>query len=455
MSRTLAILSGVCLFFLYFFGLTRTGLVGPDEPRYAAIGRAMAASGDWITPRLWGAPWFEKPALLYWMTAAGFKAGLGVDLAPRLPVAIASIAFLIYFFVVLRREFGQRAAFYSAIILATSAGWLAYSHIAITDLPLSAAFAAAMFTLALSDARGSVTAALAAGVLLGLAVLAKGLVPLALFLPALWFLRHRIRDLAIVFAMAAAVALPWYALVASRNPTFIDEFIWKHHFGRFLNSALQHQQPLWFYVPVLLAGLFPWTPLLALLFNARFFQDLRARFLLAWFAWGLVFFSVSRNKLPGYLLPLLPAVAALLGMAAAEAREKSPKLMVLLAASATLLCLVPPLQDALPQVLLVGVSHTPLHIITLWIVPALLIGLGCAWWERAGQRDIAVAGVAALTVISVITIVWRVYPQLDRQVSGRAFWRTHGKSITCLPKTNRSERYGIDYYTDRDLPDCQ
>ena len=69
----LAILCGSALWFLYFFGLTRTGLLGPDEPRYAAIGRAMARSGDWITPRLWGPPWFEKPALLYWMTAAAFK----------------------------------------------------------------------------------------------------------------------------------------------------------------------------------------------------------------------------------------------------------------------------------------------------------------------------------------------------------------------------------------------
>ena len=71
--------------------------------------------------------------------------------------------------------------------------------------------------------------------------------------------------------------------------------------------------PIWFYVPVLLAGLFPWTPLLVLLFSAPLFQDRRAQFLLAWFAWGFVFFSASRNKLPGYLLPLLPPVAALVG----------------------------------------------------------------------------------------------------------------------------------------------
>jgi 4-amino-4-deoxy-L-arabinose transferase-like glycosyltransferase len=104
--------SAVGLFFLYFFGLTRTGLIGPDEPRYAAIGRAMAATGDWITPRLWGQAWFEKPALLYWMTATGFKSGLGTELAPRLPEALASVAFLIYFFILLRREFGERVAWY-------------------------------------------------------------------------------------------------------------------------------------------------------------------------------------------------------------------------------------------------------------------------------------------------------------------------------------------------------
>lgn len=82
---------------LYLTGLTRMGMVGPDEPRYADVGRAMARSGDWITPRLWGHPWFEKPALLYWMTGAGFRLGLGPELAPRLPVALLSLAFLAFF----------------------------------------------------------------------------------------------------------------------------------------------------------------------------------------------------------------------------------------------------------------------------------------------------------------------------------------------------------------------
>ena len=440
-SRILAPTSIVGLFFLYFFGLTRTGLLGPDEPRYAAIGRAMAATGDWITPLLWGAPWFEKPALLYWMTAAGFKAGLGVDLAPRLPVAIASVAFLVYFFVVMRREFGPSAAWYSAAILATSAGWLAYSHIAITDLPMSAAFAAAMLDLLPEPA--PLRSRFRSGVLLGLAVLAKGLVPLALFIPALWFLRHRIRDLAIVFAAATVVAAPWYVLVTLRNgKPFLEEFFWKHHFGRFLNSGLQHGQPIWFYVPVLLAGLFPWTPLLGLLFKRQLYHDRRALFLLAWFAWAFLFFSASRNKLPGYLLPVLPPLAALIGIALAS----GARARILLAACGLLFCIAPPLVEALPQALLSGISHVSLHFTLAGILACLALGAACA----VGRPERSVAALALFATATAVWVVWRVYPQLDRQLSGREIG-----AITCLPQTNRSQRYSIEYYTNRALPDCQ
>src|SRR5262252_7835915 len=132
------------LYFLYLFRLSGTGLLGPDEPRYAAIGREMARSGDWVTPRLWGEPWFEKPALLYWMTGGGFRLGLGEELAPRLPVALLSLLFLGFFHWALRREFGARAAWYATAMLGTSAGWVAFSYIAAPDLPMSAFFSAAM-----------------------------------------------------------------------------------------------------------------------------------------------------------------------------------------------------------------------------------------------------------------------------------------------------------------------
>lgn len=465
---TIGLALAAALFFLYFFGLTRTGLLGPDEPRYAAIGSAMAQTGDWVTPRLWGKPWFEKPPLLYWMTAAGFKAGLDEDLAPRLPVAVLSVAFLIYFFVVLRREFGERAAFYGTTILGTSAGWLAYSHVAVTDLPMSAAFSAAMLmamraataTAALPQGGGSVTqhtrvSTLSAGVLLGLAVLGKGLVPVVLFLPAVWLMRRRIRDLLAIFGAATAVAAPWYALVTWRNGTaFLEELFVKQTFARFASTALGHQQPFWFYMPVLLAGLFPWTPFLALLFQKRAYRDNRAVFLLAWLVWGLVFFSVFLNKLPGYLLPLLPAVAAMLGILIAGAQERSAKMVALIAASAALLWCVPAIQDLLPQALLSGVSRAPIHVPVAWIWPAVAVIACCALLERTGRRTASVAFIGLVTALSVVRLVFEAYPTLDHRYSARGSWISHAGSITCVSKENRSRRYGLNYYAGRELPDC-
>jgi 4-amino-4-deoxy-L-arabinose transferase len=446
----LALLCGAALYFLYFFGLTRTGLLGPDEPRYAAVGRAMAQTGDWITPRLWGQPWFEKPALLYWMTALGFKAGLGPDLAPRLPVALASAAFLICFFIVLHRQFGARAAFYATATLATSAGWLAYSRVAVTDLPMSAAFAAAMLLIMKTSTMRS--DALIAGALLGLAVLAKGLVPLVLFLPALWFLRDRIRYLALLFVATAVVALPWYVLVTLRNGApFLEDFFWKQHFQRFTSNVLQHQQPFWYYLPVLVAGFFPWCPLLLLLFQRPLYKDRRAIFLLAWLLWGFLFFSISRNKLPGYLLPLMPAAAALLGIAIARARAASSALALLFAATALLLCFVPAILHALPQALLTGVSHAHLVLPLTWIAPAAIAAVCCLFLEKAGRRFCAFTVVTVLAFASTIQIVWRAYPQLDRSVSARSI---PVYSVTCVDKSNRSRRYGLQYYADRTLPDC-
>ncbi len=450
----IALVCGGALFFLYFFGLTRTGLLGPDEPRYAAIGRAMAQTGDWITPRLWGKPWFEKPPLLYWMTSVGFKAGLDQDLAPRLPVALASVAFLIYFFVALRREFGEHGAFYAAAILATSAGWLAFSHVSVTDVPMSAAFAAAMLIVmrgSLTDARDSV----AAGVLLGLAVLAKGLVPIALFVPAIWFLRHRLRDLLVVFATAAVIAAPWYVAVTWRNGTpFLEEFFWKHHFARYVSGALLHERPFWFYLPVALAGLFPWTPFVLLLFSKRLYIDPRVRFLAAWFAWGFLFFSFSRNKLPGYLLPLLPPVAALLGLAIAKVPERTAKMAALVSACAALLWFIPTIQDLLPQALLSGFSRAPIHLSLAWIFPALSVTLSCAILERTQHRIQAMALIALVITLSIVRLVWQTYPILDQKVSPRRFWLTHAGSITCSSEEDRSWHYGLNYYAGRDLPDC-
>ena len=162
-------------YLLYFYRLDATGLLGPDEPRYAAIARAMAGTGDWITPRLWGEPWFEKPVLLYWISGAAFRLGLGPELAPRLPVALRAAAFLGFYWWMLNREFGCLAAWFSTLILGTSAAWLGFSQMGVTDLPLAATFSAAMLLALPWMARGETRFLPIASALLGFAVLAKSL----------------------------------------------------------------------------------------------------------------------------------------------------------------------------------------------------------------------------------------------------------------------------------------
>ena len=278
----------------------------------------MAQSNDFITPVLWGSPWFEKPPLLYWMTAAGRSSGLAPDVAGRFPVALLSVGFLLAAFFLLKREFGVQAAAVATLLLATSAGWLAYSDLCLTDIPLAVFFSLAVFLSSAAQRSewpcGAEWRFVAIGLCLGMAILAKGLVPLALLSPWAWFLRRQWRRWWLTIIAAAVVALPWYVAVYERNGyVFVQEFFIRHHFERLYSASLQHVQPWYYYLPVLLAGLFPWTPALLLLPRNRTPWDLRRRFLLATVCWGLFFFSVSLNKLPGYLLPILPSLFALIG----------------------------------------------------------------------------------------------------------------------------------------------
>lgn len=448
--------AAVLIYFLYFFGLTAAGLVGPDEPRYAAVGREMARSGDWVTPVLWGQPWFEKPPLLYWMTAAAYRAGLGPDMAPRLPVAVVSVLFLYFFWRVTRSEFGPQAAFYGTAVLATSAGWAAFSQLALPDLPLAASFTLSML-LGLRWVSTNRRAYLwGVWFCLGVAVLAKGLVPLVLFLPFLWYARHRLRS---VFhpsgiALFLLTAAPWYVLCAMRHGgDFLAEFFWRHHLERFAGGDIHHPRPFWFYLPILPAAIFPWTPWLIPLFRPGFYGDPRRRFLGLWVLFGLLFFSASVNKLPGYLLPLLPAVVLLAALAMAEVRDAR----LLLAASIALLLLVPVISGTLAPALAAGLSRAP---ITGWHWP-FAVTTAClamlAWLlEEAGRRRAAVLLAVAAATVGVVFIKVKALPQVDRWASARRVWEQVGSRsrAACVETIHRNWKYGLDYYAGTPLPPC-
>ncbi|HKW32488.1 MAG TPA: glycosyltransferase family 39 protein [Candidatus Acidoferrum sp.] len=322
------------LYVCYFSHLGVLGFVGPDEPRYAWIARAMMESHDWTTPRLYGKPWFEKPPLYYWGAGIAFK-WFGVsEAAARLPSAVSALLATIALAWLARRLYGHETARWSLLLLPTTAGMIGFSHAAATDMPFSSTFTMAMICAAvvLGLAHDENTpilprtpwiALILFGFFLGAAVLAKG--PAAIILCGgavfLWALLTKRRQDAlqllhpVAIAFFCATTLPWYVRCARRNPDFLRAFIIEHNFKRYLTPEFQHIRPFWFYLPVVLIALLPWTALF--LWSgvhgiARVVRTQTAQhskwFLACWAGFCLLFFSISLSKLPGYILPALPAL---------------------------------------------------------------------------------------------------------------------------------------------------
>jgi len=286
---------------------------------------------DWVSPLLFGQPWLEKPPLYYWCTMVAFKATGGVsDWAARLPSAVLC-TLMIFFIYVWTRHFRRGMQLDAALITAASALVIGFGRGASTDMPLTVTFTVAMlcwYGWYESQNRGCLVGFY---LFVGLGTLAKG--PVALFLAAVIiaafaFLR---RDWRLVLrtlwlpgiALYLVVVLPWFVAVQRANPEFFHVFILKHNLARYTTNIYRHKEPFWYYVPVVLAGLIPWVVfVIAAVVDAvrdwRFSvaepqgkEDLRT-YLALWFLLPIVFFSFSQSKLPGYILPSIPAATILL-----------------------------------------------------------------------------------------------------------------------------------------------
>ena len=333
-----AILIAATLYVCYFSHLGTIGFVGPDEPRYAWIARDMAETADWVTPRLYGKPWFEKPPLFYWGAALCFKLFGVSEAAARLPSAISALLATLVLAWLALRLYGAETARWLLLLLPTTVGMIGFSHAAATDMPFSAMLTIAMVCAAvvLGLTRNEHTAILPRtpwlafilfGFFLGLAVLAKGPAAIILSGGAIFFwalFTKRWRDAFRLFHPVAIAsfyltALPWYIICARRNPDFFRIFIIEHNFKRFLTPEFQHIQPFWYYLPVLLVAFLPWTGAMvwtAVVGGVRLakstFLSPHTGLFLSWSMFVVLFFTLSKSKLPGYVLPAVPSLALML-----------------------------------------------------------------------------------------------------------------------------------------------
>ncbi|MBC7856772.1 MAG: hypothetical protein IAF94_25360, partial [Pirellulaceae bacterium] len=267
--------------------------------------------------------------------------------------------------------------------------------------------------------------------------------------------RRHISDLIGFFAACFLTAGPWYVLCWTRNgQVFIDEFFWKHNLGRFVSADLQHEQPFWFYIPVLLGLLFPWITTPGLWWNRRGWRDPRYQLLALWLVWGFLFFSISTNKLPGYLLPLLPAAATLAGIRLAD--DSRARFHVTAAGAA--LAIVPLVAAVLPEALLRGVTAATFPAVP-WVAMALSILLAVVLMlvERADRRGLALILAVIAVAVNVVFLKLRTFSELDRRVSARPVaesLKRRGWPDVCLGDLPRAWRYGLQFYAARPLPDC-
>jgi 4-amino-4-deoxy-L-arabinose transferase-like glycosyltransferase len=319
---------------VFFWRLGAPGLMDPDEGRYAEIAREMLLLKDWLIPHLNLAPYLEKPPLVYWLTSLSFAAFGLAEWAARLPAALAALAGVYLAYWLGRVLWGERQGFWGAMVLATCGGYIVLARLLTLDMvfTLFLNLGLALGYVALSRERPRLWPW--AYLALALAILVKG--PAALVLAGLiWGLaavfRGRQACRALIqpgsWLLLAVVVLPWFVAAAWRFPEFPRYFLWEHHLIRYLSGVHYHAEPWWYFGPVLLALLLPWTGLVPWVLGrpAALNRDDRV-FLMLWAGVVLAFFSLSRGKLTPYILPALMPLALLAGEALAGLQSRSDSL---------------------------------------------------------------------------------------------------------------------------------
>jgi 4-amino-4-deoxy-L-arabinose transferase-like glycosyltransferase len=461
--------------FLFFYGLSAFGLIGADEPRYAQVAREMLARGDWVTPTLQGKPWLEKPVLYYWQAMLAFRVAGISGYAARVPASFDATFLIaaIYWFL---RRFRPGAEIDGALVAASCAGVVGFAHAAATDMPLAATFGISLLCwYAWYGGRNRIHLA-AFYIALALGTLAKGPVAPALATVIIFLFVAVKRDWRAIWGtlwipgivLYLVVALPWYVAVQLRNPDFFRFFILEHNLARFSQNVYHHHQPFWFYLPVFLLAMMPWALLLVVAVveqvllrrpdgkNAFFDRENSwPLFLLIWMLVPVVFFSASQSKLPGYILPSVPAGALLVADYLVKLRRQDRKFSLWLAAGQGILCGL--LIFAALSASSVAMNH---HLvwgratyIAASVAAVFATGIGAALLSGSGVRLLRPATLFAV-VVSIAAVIRFAAPVIDATQSARpiaesiqAFSRE--PVPIALYRVNRMQQYGLEFYLNR------
>lgn len=468
-----ALLLLAVLTFAWFAALVPRHLAKTDEGRYAEIPREMVATGDWLTPRLDGLKYFEKPALQYWATASIYQVVGMSDWSSRLWTGLTGFLGIFLVGATAQRLYGRVTGLYSAAVLASSLFYLLMGHVDTLDMALTffmtAGLCAALWARQSTHRRHARYWMLACWAALALAVLSKGLIgivlPGAVFCLYLAFSRdweflRRIepwRGPLLFFAISA----PWFVAVSVKNPGFARFFFIYEHFERFLTTSHHRVGAWWYFVPILVMGLLPWTSLLpqalwtALRRKNQFSSPSRdhvLRFrpdllLAVWSLFIMLFFSISSSKLPSYILPIWPALAILIARTLVATGSRTLRR-----------------HSAIVAVLALGLgiagafaSHFAPHAgldaqeIQLeyrqfgrWIMAAAVLwfsgAIGCWFFSRRGAQGVAILTLACASLLGALTGIVG-YSALDRVAS--AYYVAQALKGKIQPDT---QLYSVEMY---------
>ena len=346
----------------FFFALGSAPLFDVDEGAFSEATLEMFQRGDFLSTYLNGEPRYDKPILIYWLQAASVAAFGINEFAFRFPSALCATLWVVLTFLFARRYFPVERALVAAAVMATSLGVYVIGRVATADALLNVLIAASMFAVWLHLETGRPGWLMAAFAAIGLGFLAKG--PVAVLIPlavtfAFCLLRRDLKTWAravfdpLGLLLFAVVALPWYALILHREGwAFVQGFFLKHNVGRFGGTLQGHAGSLVYYVPVVLIGSLPFTTLLIrVLTRVRevWHDDLQC-YLLLWFAFVFVFFSLSGTKLPHYVLYGMTGMFILMAVYASGLRSRLWALLPVLLFFVFLLALPQLVEVSLPRV---------------------------------------------------------------------------------------------------------